>query len=87
MGGSKKNKLRDKRYFVLVHIETNEWKDQLGWISGLGVVAAVGPKVTRIRAICDALIDKRRGCIVFEHGPPTESFVGARLICVRCVSS
>jgi len=37
--------------------------------------------------IDDILIDKRKGCIDFEHGPPTESVVGARLTCAGCVFS
>ena len=67
---------------LLARIETNERKGQLGWISRLGMVAAVGPNVKRIRVIDDILIDKRKGGIDFGHGPPTEPVVGARLTCV-----
>ena len=67
---------------LLVCIERNERKGQLGWISRLGMVAPVGPNVKRIRMIDDILIDKRKGGIDFGHGPPTESVVGARLVCV-----
>ena len=67
---------------LLARIETNERKGQLGWISRLGMVAAVGPNVKRIRVIDDILIDKRKGGTDFGHGPPTEPVVGARLTCV-----
>lgn len=49
------------------------------------MVVAVGPNVTRIQVIDDILIDKRKGCVDFEHGPPTESVVGTRLTCGVCV--